>query len=170
LAKASPGNCLLRASPRPGGQQLAPRTQRDRSDSTNLPVANILISAPRPKAGARSVLGQTRTSASLNGTSVLHSTADVVGPPQHVRVVPTTDLCTAAIASFIQSPRSARASSEGGMVSPTSPDMRVTYLDATEHPGTVQEYKIMSAPGIVISTVNWLILGASATLSNQDWT
>jgi len=38
---------------------------------------------------------------------------------------PTTDLCTAAIASFIQSPRSARASSEGGMVSPTSPDMRV---------------------------------------------
>jgi hypothetical protein len=23
---------------------------------------------------------------------------------------------------------------------------------------------------IVISTVNWLILGASATLSNQDWT
>src|SRR6266481_9628023 len=43
---------------------------------------------------------------------------------------------------------SARASSEGAMVSPTSPDMRVTYLDATEHPGTVQEYKIMSAPGI----------------------
>src|SRR5437868_11282653 len=38
------------------------------------------------------------------------------------------------------------------MVSPTSPDKRVTYLDATEHPGTVQEYKIMSAPGIVIST------------------
>jgi hypothetical protein len=33
------------------------------------------------------------------------------------------------------------------MVSPTSPDMRVTYLDATEHPGTVKEYKIMSAPG-----------------------
>jgi hypothetical protein len=30
------------------------------------------------------------------------------------------------------------------MLSPTSPDMRVTYLDATEHPGTVQEYKIMS--------------------------
>jgi hypothetical protein len=65
---------------------------------------------------------------------------------------------------------SARAISEGAMVSPTSPDMRVTYLDATEHPGTVQECKIMSAPGIVISTVNWLILGASATLSNQDWT
>ena len=44
--------------------------------------------------------------------------------------------------------------------------MRVTYLDATEHPGTVQEYKIMSAPEL-LSTVNWLILGASATLSNQ---
>jgi predicted thioredoxin/glutaredoxin len=29
--------------------------------------------------------------------------------------------------------------------------MRVTYLDATEHPGTVQEYMIMSAPGIVIN-------------------
>jgi hypothetical protein len=29
--------------------------------------------------------------------------------------------------------------------------MRVTYLDATEHPGTVQEYKIMSARGIVIN-------------------
>ncbi|WJR81020.1 hypothetical protein [Bradyrhizobium sp. NP1] len=42
---------------------------------------------------------------------------------------------------------------------PDFPDMRVTYLDATEHPGTVQEYKIMSAPGIAISTVNWLILG-----------
>ena len=38
------------------------------------------------------------------------------------------------------------------MVSPTSPDMRVTYLDATEHPGTVQEYKIMSTPwGLIFS-------------------
>ena len=36
------------------------------------------------------------------------------------------------------------------MVSPTS-HMRVTYLDATEHLGTVQEYKIMSDPGIVIN-------------------
>ena len=44
--------------------------------------------------------------------------------------------------------------------------MRVTYLDATEHPGTVQEYKIMSTPES-LSPVNWLILVASATLSNQ---
>jgi hypothetical protein len=29
--------------------------------------------------------------------------------------------------------------------------MRVTYLDAIEHPMTVQEYKIMSNPGIVIT-------------------
>jgi len=29
--------------------------------------------------------------------------------------------------------------------------MRVTYLDATEHPGTVQECEIMFAPGIVIN-------------------
>src|SRR5712671_2939302 len=97
--------------------------------------------------------------------SAMPPRADIAPQSRHVRFEPTTDLCTAAIASFIQSPRSARASSEGGMVSPTSPDMRLTYLDATEHPGTVQEYKIMSAPGIVISTVNWLILGAS-----QDWT
>jgi len=44
--------------------------------------------------------------------------------------------------------------------------MRVTYLDATEHPGTVQEYKIMSTLES-LSPVNWLILGASAKLSNQ---
>ena len=30
------------------------------------------------------------------------------------------------------------------------PDMRVTYLDATEHPEVLQKYKIMSAPGIII--------------------
>src|SRR6266403_772939 len=35
-------------------------------------------------------LGQTRKSARLNGMSVLPPTADVVGPPRHVRVVPTT--------------------------------------------------------------------------------
>ena len=34
------------------------------------------------------VEGQTRKLARLNGMSVLSSTADVVGPPQHVRVVP----------------------------------------------------------------------------------
>ena len=49
---------------------------------------------------------------------------------------------------------------------PDFPDTRVTYLDATEHPGTVQEYKIMSTPES-LTPVNWLILGASATLSNQ---
>ena len=42
------------------------------------------------------------------------------------------------------------------------PGQRVTYLDATEHPGTVQEYKIMSTPES-LSPVNRLILGASAT-------
>ena len=57
-------------------------------------------------------------------------------------------LCLAPSTHSITS--SARASSEGGMVSPTS-HMRVTYLDATEHLGTVQEYKIMSDPGIVIN-------------------
>lgn len=35
-------------------------------------------------------------------------------------------------------------------VKPDFPDMRVTYLDATEHPEVLQKYKIMSAPGIVI--------------------
>lgn len=31
------------------------------------------------------------------------------------------------------------------------PDMRVTYVDATEHPEILQKYKIMSAPGIVVN-------------------
>jgi glutaredoxin len=31
------------------------------------------------------------------------------------------------------------------------PDMRVTYLDATEHPEILQKYRIMSAPGIVVN-------------------
>lgn len=31
------------------------------------------------------------------------------------------------------------------------PDMRVTYLDATEHPDILQKYRIMSAPGIVVN-------------------
>lgn len=35
-------------------------------------------------------------------------------------------------------------------VKPDFPDMRVTYLDATEHPELIQKYKIMSAPGIII--------------------
>jgi hypothetical protein len=31
------------------------------------------------------------------------------------------------------------------------PDKLVTFLDTTKHLGTVQEYKIMSDPGIVIN-------------------
>jgi len=80
----------------------------------------------------------------LNGMSVLPSTADVVRSPRHVRFVPISE-----VNALIRSPRQ-RELAAGAMVSPTSPDMRVIYLDATEHPGTVQEYRIMSAPGIVI--------------------
>jgi hypothetical protein len=36
--------------------------------------------------------GLQRTVARLNGMSVLPSTADVVGPPRHVRVVPKTEV------------------------------------------------------------------------------
>ena len=36
-------------------------------------------------------------------------------------------------------------------VKPDFPDMRVTYLDATEHPEILQKYRIMSAPGIVVN-------------------
>ena len=64
---------------------------------------------------------------------------------------------------------SARASSERRNGEPDFPNMRVTYLDATEHPGTVQVYKIMPAPGIVING-ELAIPGASTALSNQDWT
>jgi glutaredoxin len=35
-------------------------------------------------------------------------------------------------------------------VKPDFSDMRVTYLDATEHPELIEKYKIMSAPGIII--------------------
>jgi hypothetical protein len=38
--------------------------------------------------GEGQLLGQTRKSARLNGMSVLPPTADVVGPPRRVRVVP----------------------------------------------------------------------------------
>ena len=31
------------------------------------------------------------------------------------------------------------------------PDMRVTYVDATEHPEILEKYKIMSAPGVVVN-------------------
>jgi len=50
-------------------------------------------------------LGQTRTSASLNGMSVLPSTADVVGPPQHVRVVPSHKVAALQPAAREQEPR-----------------------------------------------------------------
>jgi hypothetical protein len=39
-----------------------------------------------------SQLGQTRKSVRLNGKSVLPPTADVDGPPRHVRVVPNCDM------------------------------------------------------------------------------
>ena len=69
--------------------------------------------------------------------------------------------------ALIRTSRQSEASSEGGMVN-ALPGQHVTYLDATEHPGTVQEYKIMSTPES-LSPVNWLILGASATVQ-PDWT
>src|SRR6478672_9022731 len=54
--------------------------------------------AARPD--VKSGSGQSRKLARLNGMSVLPSTADVVGPPRHVRFVPTRDSCTAANGSF----------------------------------------------------------------------
>ena len=36
-------------------------------------------------------------------------------------------------------------------VQPDFPDMRVTYLDVTEHPEILEKYRIMSAPGIVVN-------------------
>jgi len=40
--------------------------------------------------------GQSRKLARLNGMSVPPSTADVIGPPRHVRFVPQPDSCAAA--------------------------------------------------------------------------
>ena len=45
----------------------------------------------------------------------------------------------------------AKAKSVIEKVKPDFPDMRVTYLDVTEHPEILQKYKIMSAPGIIIN-------------------
>ena len=45
----------------------------------------------------------------------------------------------------------AKAKSVIEKVRPEFPDMRVTYLDATEHPEILQKYKIMSAPGIIVN-------------------
>src|SRR3982075_3058393 len=41
---------------------------------------------------AKSDMGQTRKSARFTGMSVLPSTADVVGPPRHVRKVPNPEV------------------------------------------------------------------------------
>jgi hypothetical protein len=47
--------------------------------------------------------------------------------------------------------------------------MRVTYLDAIEHLGTVQEYKIMSVPGIVING-ELVYTGSDSDTVQPDWT
>jgi hypothetical protein len=65
------------------------------------------------RSGLMSQLGQTRKSARLNGMSVLPSTADVVGPPRHVRVVPVSDSCTAANSNAIRSSRQRAAEVAG---------------------------------------------------------
>jgi len=54
---------------------------------------------------ASSASGPTRKSARLNGMSGLPPTADVVGPPRQVRVVPIPDSCSAARSAATQSPR-----------------------------------------------------------------
>ena len=52
---------------------------------------------------------------------------------------------------------------------PDLPDMRDPYLDATEHPGTVQEYKIMFHPGIVIRG-ELAYTGSVSDTIQPDWT
>ena len=36
-------------------------------------------------------------------------------------------------------------------VQPDFPDMKVEYIDVTEHPEILQKYRIMSSPGIVVN-------------------
>ena len=36
-------------------------------------------------------------------------------------------------------------------VQPDFPDMKVEYVDVTQHPEILQQYRVMSAPGIVIN-------------------
>lgn len=36
-------------------------------------------------------------------------------------------------------------------VQPDFPDMKVEYIDVTEHPEILQKYRVMSSPGIVIN-------------------
>ena len=47
--------------------------------------------------------------------------------------------------------------------------MLVTYRDATEQPGTIQEYKIMSVPGIVING-ELAYIGSVSDTAQPDWT
>jgi hypothetical protein len=54
-----------------------------------------------PHSSLRSAPGQTRKSARLNGMSVLPPTADVVGPPRHVRIVPVADVSIFVVVSQI---------------------------------------------------------------------
>lgn len=36
-------------------------------------------------------------------------------------------------------------------VQPDFPEMKVTYIDVTEHPDILNKYRVMSSPGIVIN-------------------
>lgn len=36
-------------------------------------------------------------------------------------------------------------------VQPDFPDMKVEYIDVTEHPEILEKYRVMSSPGIVIN-------------------
>lgn len=36
-------------------------------------------------------------------------------------------------------------------IQPDFPEMRVEYIDVTEHPEILQKYRVMSSPGIVIN-------------------
>jgi hypothetical protein len=60
-----------------------------------------------------SAVGQTRKSAHLNGMSVLPTTADVVGPPRNVRVVPASSGLYAG--SFVQAVAYGRVQLRNGL-------------------------------------------------------
>jgi hypothetical protein len=62
--------------------------------------------------------------------------------------------------ALIRSPRQRELAAKSARVRPDFPDMRVTCLDTTEHPGTVSLRNRYQRG-------NWLVPGASATLSNQ---
>jgi glutaredoxin len=46
--------------------------------------------------------------------------------------------------------QSAKARKVIGKVQPDFPEMRVEYLDVTQHPVILQTYRVLSSPGIVI--------------------